>query len=142
MRVTNLLLHIFALILMLPALLFVGINSFMGLAYSRGLDTLIILVVSMIYAADFLASTVGVIILFASYKSTGPKAYMKNELIIHGLSALCYVIAIIYLISISMSSSSFDSLGTWLLVDFAGLAVCLAGITVTVVCSIKRNRRG
>lgn len=34
----------------------------------------IILVVSMIYAADFLASTVGVIILFASYKSTGPKA--------------------------------------------------------------------
>lgn len=92
-------------------------------------------------AADFLASTVGVIILFASYKSTGPKVYMTNELIIHGLSALCYVMAIIYLIVISMSSSSFDGLGTWLLVDFAGLAVCLAGITVTVVCSIKRNRR-
>ena len=33
MRVTNLLLHIAAVILMLPDLLFVGINTLMGLAY-------------------------------------------------------------------------------------------------------------
>ena len=139
MRVTNLILHIIAVFFMLPDMVFVGLNTLMGLGLSRGMDTIIILVAGTVYGTTFLVSTVGEIITFASYKKTRPIVYMRRELIIHGLSALCCVTAIIYMIVVSLHSSAHDySIAPAF--NLAGFVVSLAGIIVTVICSHKRKK--
>lgn len=39
-------------------------------------------------------------ILYESYKSTRPGLYFARELLAHGLSALCFAVAIIYIIDV------------------------------------------
>lgn len=137
MRVTNLILHIIAFILMLPCQLFVGINAFMGLAYSRGMDFYIILVVAAVYGTEFLASSLGELLLFAKYKSTRPVAYMRRELIIHGLAALCFAAANVYMYIVALHSSAHDY-GYVPALNVAGFVVSLAGIIVTAAGTRKR----
>ena len=95
MRITNLIIHIIAVILMLPDLLFIGINSLMGLGYCNNIEMIMVLTIDMIFGAAFICSTVWEIILVARYKTTRPKSYMINELIIHGLTILCFAIAVV-----------------------------------------------
>ena len=141
MRVTNLILHIIAFILMLPCQLFVGINAFMGLAYSRGMDFYIILAVAAVFGTEFLASSLGEIYVFAKYKSTRPVVYMRRELIIHGLAALCFAAANIYMIIVALNSSAHDY-GIVPALNLAGFVVSLAGIVITAVCSRYQQKHG
>ena len=140
MRITNLILHIIAVILMLPDLLFVGINSLMGLGYCNNIELIMVLAVDTIFGAAFICSTVWEIILFARYKITRPKSYMISELIIHGLTALSYGVAIIYMINISLNSSSKPSLFSYG-INLAGFGLSLAGIILTLILGIRRNKK-
>ena len=139
MRVTNLMLHIVTVILMLPDLLFIGINTLMGLGYLRGYELIVVPAVCLLFGAAFFFSTIGGPIQFATYKKAKPGAYMRGELITHGLCALSYLLAIIYLIRIALYSSTTGRSFEYI-INIAGFLVCLVGITVTVVGS-RSNKR-
>ena len=73
MRVTNLILHIIAMILMLPDLVFIGLNSLVGLPYFNFIELLTVSVIDLIFGGAFLTSTVGGVIQVARYKKRVPK---------------------------------------------------------------------
>ncbi|MBP5261176.1 MAG: hypothetical protein J6Z43_03500 [Clostridiales bacterium] len=139
MRVTNLILHIIAMILMLPDLVFIGLNSLVGLPYFNFIELLTVSVIDLIFGGAFLTSTVGGVIQVARYKKTSPKEYMKRVLISHGLSALSFAIAIIYLIRIRLHSSV---QGTNFIpaINLAGLILCIAAIIVNLIIGIRKTR--
>ena len=140
MRVTNLILHIITVILLLPDEVFVGLNTLVGLAYLRGYERIVVPMAAMIFCVAFFASTVGAIMTFASYKKMSPRVYKARELIIHGISAACFVMAIIYLIEISLHSSRTGSAFSRI-INLAGIVVCIAGIIVTLLGSKSRKKR-
>ena len=139
MRVTNLMLHIVTVILMLPDLLFIGINTLMGLGYLRGYELIVVPAACLLFGAAFFFSTIGGPIQFATYKKTKPGAYMRGELITHGLCALSYLLAIVYMIKVALNSSSKGGFSEWG-INIMGLVVCLVGIVITVVGS-RSNKR-
>ena len=51
MRVTNLILHIITVIIMLPDLVFVGLNTLVGLGYLDGVELIIVPTAAMIFFA-------------------------------------------------------------------------------------------
>ena len=133
MRVTNFILHIITMILMLPDLVFVGINTFMGLGYLDGIE---LIMVPMIYT-----STIGeIMMLISSYKKPVPKAYMRRELISHGLCALCFALAIIYMIKVALNSSAHDY-GIGPFVNVAGLILSLVCIILNIIVGIRKKRK-
>ena len=136
MRVTNLIFHIITLIIMLPDLVFVGLNSLVGLGYCNGIELVYVLTADLLFGGAFLASTVGAIIMFTTYKSTRPKVYFTCELLIHGLSALCFAIAIIYIIDVRLNSSSKGTLFAPT-VNLIGLVVCIIAIIINVAVRKK-----
>ena len=131
MRVTNLILHIITVIIMLPDLVFVGLNTLVGLGYLDGVELIIVPTAAMIFFAAFLASTAGAIITMVAYKKS-PRVYITRELLIHIVSAVCFVMAIIYLILIRLHSSVHGS-GFSEVINIAGLIVSVAGIIVTLI---------
>lgn len=131
MRVINLILHILTAIVMLPDLVFIGINTLMGLGYLDGLELLYVPAVALAFGLAFVVSTVGAPINMAKYRSKGLKLYVKRELISHGLCALCYALAILYLIEIYLHSSSHGD-GFSMKVNIAGFCLALAGMIITV----------
>ena len=139
MRVTNLIVHIVAVCLMLPDLVFIGINTLMGLGYLRGYELIVVPAACLIFGAAFYFSTIGELIQFATYKKTRPNAYIRGELISHGLSALSYILAIVYMIKVALNSSSKGGFSEWG-INIMGLVVCLVGIVITVVGS-RSNKR-
>ena len=141
MRVTNLIFHIIAVILMLPDLLFIGINSLMGLGYCNNIEMIMVLTIDMIFGAAFICSTVWEIILVARYKTTRPKSYMINELIIHGLTILCFAIAVIYIIRVHLTSTYPHEYGFSMYINLAGFGLSLAGIILTLILGIRRNKK-
>ena len=141
MRITNLIFHIIAVILMLPDLLFIGINSLMGLGYCNNIEMIMVLTIDMIFGAAFICSTVWEIILVARYKTTRPKSYMINELIIHGLTILCFAIAVIYIIRVHLTSTYPHEYGFSLYINLAGFGLSLAGIILTLILGIRRNKK-
>lgn len=138
MRVTNLILHIMAVILMLPDLLFVGINTLMGLGYFNFGELIMVGVANLVLCAAGLTSSVGEMIQFAKYSSTKPKVYMRRELIGHGLSALWFALAIGYIIAVHLKSSYPHDLGFSMYDNLAGLVLSLVGIIVNVVGGRKK----
>ena len=139
MRVTNLIFHIITLIIMLPDLVFVGLNSLMGLGYCNGIELVYALTVDLLFGGAFLASTVWAIIMFTTYKSTRPKVYFTCELLIHGLSALCFAIAIIYIIDVRLNSSSKGTLFAPA-INLIGLVVCIIAIIINVAARKKMKK--
>lgn len=139
MRITNLILHIIAMVLILPDLLFLGINSLMGLGYCDGFELIMVLTVDMLFCAACTGSTVGAIILCATYKPAKPKLYKIWEFVIHGLTALCYGVAILYMINITLNSSSKPSIFSYV-INLAGLGLCIAGIVVTAAGGRKNKQ--
>ena len=139
MRVTNLIFHIITLIIMLPDLVFVGLNSLMGLGYCNGLELIYVLTVDLLFGCAFLASTVGEIILFIMYNPTRPKVYFTCELLNHGLSALCFAIAIIYIIKVRLNSSSKGTLFAPA-INLIGLVVCIIVIIINVAVRKKMKK--
>ena len=139
MRVTNLIFHIITLIIMFPDLVFVGLNSLMGLGYCNGIELVYVLTVDLLFGCAFLASTVGAIIMFTKYRSTGPKVYFTSELLAHGLSALCFAIAIIYIIDVRLSSSSKGTLFAPA-INLIGLVVCIIAIIINVAVRKKMKK--
>lgn len=135
MRVLNLIIHILAAILMVPDLIFWGINFLMGVQYLRGLELLIIPFVLM-FALSFFASLIEGITLCVRYRSIRPKSYRKREILIHGICAFCFALLVIYRINV-MRSDSGDIEYIVLAMDMAGFLVSLAGIIITAIGSKK-----
>ena len=67
MRVTNLILHIIIMIVMLPDLVFIGLNSLVGLPYFNFVELIMVTVIDLVFGAAFLTSTVGGVIQVAKY---------------------------------------------------------------------------
>lgn len=134
MRVINLILHILTVIAMSPVLLFVGISTFMALGYLDGMELLIVPGVAAVFGFAFLGSTVGGFTQFASYRSTKPKVYVRREVVIHGLCALCCGFAAIY---------GIQDDDTGLIINLAGLGLSIVGIIVTLVGGmiVKRTKK-
>ena len=140
MRVTNLILHIIIMIVMLPDLVFIGLNSLVGLPYFNFVELIMVTVIDLVFGAAFLTSTVGGVIQVAKYKKTSPKVYFKRVLISHGLSALSFAIAIWYLIRIKLHSSVEGS-GFSMAINVAGFILCLAAITVNLIIGLKKIKK-
>ena len=139
MKVTNLIFHIITLIIMLPDLVFVGLNSLVGLGYCNGIELVYVLTADLLFGGAFLAYTVGAIIMFTKYKSTRPKVYFTRELLAHGLSALCFAVAIIYIIDVRLNSSSKGTLFAPA-INLIGLVVCIIVIIINVIVHKKIKR--
>lgn len=141
MRVTNFILHIITMILMLPDLVFVGINTFMGLGYLDGIELIMVPMIAMLFGLAFYTSTIGEIMMLISlYKKPVPKAYMRRELISHGLCALCFALAIIYMIKVALNSSAHDY-GIGPFVNVAGLILSLVCIILNIIVGIRKKRK-
>lgn len=147
MRVINLVLHIVTMVLLAPNLLFVGINFLWGMQYLKGLETLIVPLVVLFFVGAFFASMILGPVQCIRYRSTRPNAYMIQELFIHGLSAICFLIMIVYsLVIICHHGFRVPELSLWAtensisVIDLTGVAVCLAGIIITIVGSRIRKK--
>lgn len=141
MRVTNLLLHIAAVILMLPDLLFVGINTLMGLAYCNLIELIEVGLANLIICAAGLTSSVGEVIQFAKYKSTRPNVYMRRQLISHGLSALWFALAVGYIILVHIHSTYNHEYGFSLYINLLGFVLSLVAIILNIIFGIRRNKK-
>ena len=148
MRVVNLILHIVILIIMLPDILFVTINTLMGLGYFSGVELIMVPIIAFTYAAAFASSTVGEIITFFRYRSARPKVYMRLEMIFFGLTALCFIIHIRYIIQLILHPApKIPELSTESpdygvpVVAIVGLVLSLAGMIFNLVMGIKRNKK-
>ena len=125
MRVTNLILHIIIMIVMLPDLIFIGLNSLVGLPYFNFVELIMVTVIDLVFGAAFLTSTVGGVIQVAKYKKTSPKVYFKRVLISHGLSV----------------HSSVEGSGFSMAINVAGFILCLAAITVNLIIGLKKIKK-
>ena len=140
MRVVNLILHILSVIVMLPDLVFIGINTLMGLGYLEGIEFLYVAAAVLLFGSAFLVSTIGSPINIAKYRSKGHKLYVKRELISHGLCFLSFVAAILYEIAIYLHSSAHGD-GFGMKVNLTGFCLALAGIIFTLVCGKITGKR-
>ena len=147
MRVTNLILHIITMIVMLPDLLYVAINTLMSLGYLDGMELLIVPGIALIFGAAFVGSTAGEIKLFASYRSIKPKTYMRWELLIHGLCAVAFGIMIAREVSMminpppripELSTRSDPHISV---IDVIGFSLALVGIIINLISGKIRSKK-
>lgn len=148
MRVINLILHIITAVLMLPDLLFIGIAFLWGVQYLKGLETVFVPMFVLLFFLAFTASSVGGIVQLVTYKPAKLRVYTVREMIIHGLSAVCFLAIIIYsLVIISDHTSGMPEISVFStetslsLIDLTGFSVGIAGMIVTIVGSGIKKRQ-
>lgn len=148
MRLTNILLHIFAVVLMIPDAFFIGIAFLWGMQYLSGMEIIVVPLFVMAFFGGFFFSMIGGIVEFTRYKKIPAKKYMKHELLIHGSAALSFGLMIAYTLMIILNPApkipelSTDSSDTHIsVIDMAGFAVAIAGIIFTLVAGTIRNKK-
>ena len=148
MRVTNLILHLLSSLLMIPDAFFIGIAFLWGIQYLSGMEVIVVPLFVLLFFAGFILSSLGGLIQFAGYKKLSSKAYMKRELIFHGLAALSFGLMIGYTLMIILNPApkipelSTDSSDTHIsVIDMAGFVVAVAGMIFNVIGGIIRNKK-
>lgn len=148
MRVINLLLHLFTAALMLPDLFFIGISFLWGIQYLKGLETVIVPIVVLLFCTAFFFATAGAVMQCVKYKKQSPGVYMVREMIMHGLPVVCFVIMIVYELVITLHGRGgvygftlFYEQGTLSIIDLTGIGVGVIGMILTSIGTKIRKSR-